>query len=149
MPRCVGERVELRLTFHGAAAAATGPDSIHVLDDGKVRVVGAAGGRVHHAHAGTEGTLITSGGVRFAIEGEAPADRVCCTGELWEDRHGYPAGVTEGRLADIWWRPAVLRRVGDVGLAIDGYGPGEQLGSTDDWPRGHRSWALQLTVWVP
>jgi hypothetical protein len=149
VPRRVDEQVELRLTFHGETAAAAGPDSIHVLDDGKVTVVGTARGRVDHAHADTQGTLVASGRAQFAIEGAAPADRVCCTGELWEDRHGWPTGVTKGRLVEIRWRPAVLRQVSEVGAAIDGYGPGQRLGSTGDRPRGADSWALQLTIWVP
>lgn len=147
--RRVDEQVELLLTFHGEVAATDEVDGVRVLDDGEVRIVGTAGNRVDHAHDATPGTLITSGGVQFAIEGEAPADRVRCTGWLWEDRHGWPTGLTVGRLVDIRWHPALLRMVSDVGRSIDGYGPGRELQSTDDWPSSALDpWALELTVWV-
>ena len=88
--------------------------------------------------------------MQFAIEGEAPAERVCCTGQLWEERHGWPAGVTKGRLTGIRWHPAVLRRISDAGSAIEGYGPGRELESTEDRPPdGPAAWALELTMWVP
>lgn len=148
---------ELKLTLSGDVAAAAEPDSIHVLDDGKVRIVGTAAGRVEDAHAGTAGTLITSGGLQFAIRGAAPAARVCCVGELWEDRHGWPAGVTRGRLTDIRWRPALLREVGEGSFIVEGYGPGDELSSTEDRPgqdlddgagQAPDDWAFELTVWV-
>jgi len=147
--RRVGDQVELLLTFHGEVAETDEPDNLRVLDDGQVRIVGAAGSQVDHAHHASAGTLIASGGVQFAIEGEAPADRVCCTGRLWEDRHGWPTGLTAGRLAGIRWHPALLRMVSDAGGSIEGYGPGQELQSTDDWPAsGPDPWALELTVRV-
>ena len=74
--------------------AATEPDSIHLLDEGHVRVTCAAVGRIDDADADADGTLIASGGLQFAIRGEAPAAHVCCVGELLEIRHGWPTGVT-------------------------------------------------------
>jgi hypothetical protein len=149
LARRVGESSELFLTLSGDVAGATEPDSLHVLDDGRVKIVGMVAGRTKDSHAGADGTLIASGGVHFAIRGEAPAARVCCVGQLWELRHGFPTGVTRGRLIDIRWRPALLRKVGEQGSVIDGYGPGKELSSTEDWPReGPDNWALELTVWV-
>jgi hypothetical protein len=149
LARRTDETTELLLTFSGDVAAATEPDSIHVLDEGRVKVIGAAVGRTDDAYADVDGTLIASGGLQFAIRGEAPAARVCCVGELWETRHGFPAGVTKGRLIDIRWRPALLRKIGERGSAVDGYGPGTELRHTDEWPRqGADVWALELTVWV-
>jgi hypothetical protein len=147
--RRVGEQVQLLVTFHGEVSATDEADSLRALDDGQVRITGAAGDRAHHEHDATAGTLITSGGVRFAIEGEAPADRVICTGRLWEQRHGWPTGLTVGRLLDIRWHPALLRMLDDAGGSIEGYGPGQELQSTDDWPSSHLGpWALELTVRV-
>jgi hypothetical protein len=133
--RRTGEIAELQLTFRGDVAAAAGLDSIHVLDDGRVRIVGTVVGRVSDADAHTAGTLIASGGVQFAIEGNAPAAKVRCVGELWEDRHGWPTGATTGRLIGIRWRPAILREVNEQSFAIDGYGPGRELSRTENWPR--------------
>src|SRR5229473_904716 len=104
--RRAGETTELLLTFSGDVAAATEPDSIHLLDEGHVKVIGAAVGRTDDAHADADGTLIASGGLQFAIRGEAPSARVCCVGELSGIRHGWPTSVTRGRLIDIRWRPA-------------------------------------------
>ena len=57
--------------------------------------------------------------------------------------------MTRGRLIDIRWRPARLRKIDEHGSAVDGYGPGMELRSTEDWPReGADVWALELTVWV-
>jgi hypothetical protein len=149
LARHAGETTELLLTFSGDVAAATEPDSLHVLDEGRVKVIGAAVGRTDDAHADVDGTLIASGGLQFAIRGEAPAPRVCCVGELWETRHGFPTGLTKGRLIDIRWRPALLRKIGERGRAVDGYGPGTELRHTEEWPRqGADVWALELTVWV-
>ena len=149
LARRSGETTELRLTFVGDVAAATEPDSIHVLDECRLKVIGTAIGRTDDAHADVDGTLITSGGLQFAIRGEAPAARVCCVGELWETRHGFPVGLTKGRLIDIRWRPALLREVGEGGYVVDGYGPGTELRHTEEWPReGADVWALELTLWV-
>jgi hypothetical protein len=149
LTRRAGETTELLLTFSGDVAAATEPDSIHLLDEGHVKVIGAAVGRTDDAHADADGTLIASGGLQFAIRGEAPAARVCCVGELSEIRHGWPTGVTRGRLIDIRWRPARLRKIDEHGSAVDGYGPGMELRNTEEWPReGADVWALELTVWV-
>jgi hypothetical protein len=147
--RRVGESVDLALTFVGEVTGSTDPDRIDVLPDGKVRLVGSVTGRVDDAHADKAGTLVQSGNVQIAVRGDAPAARVCCTGQLWEIRHGYAAGMTQGRLSDIRWRPAVLREVGERSFVIDGYGKPAELSCTDDWPRdGPDSWALELTVWV-
>ena len=147
--RRVGERVDLALTFVGDVAGSTDPDRIDVLPEGKVRLVGSVTGRVDDAHADKAATLVQSGNVQIAFPGDAPAARVCCTGQLWEIRHGFPAGTTQGRLFDIRWRPAVRRKVGDRSFVIDGYGKPVELSCTDDWPRdGRDSWALELTVWV-
>lgn len=140
--------MELQLTFRGDVAPADEPDSVHVPDDGKVRVIGTVTGPVNDPEDHTPGTLITSGGLQFAIEGDPPADRVRCTGELWEDRHGWPAGTTTGRLVDIRWRPARLTKVSDIGHTIDGYGPGQKLNSTEQRHGHSDSWAFMLTVWV-
>jgi len=149
LARHTGETTELLLTFSGDVAAATEPDSIDVLDEGRVKVIGTTVGRTDDAHADVDGTLIASGGLQFAIRGEAPAARVCCVGELWEIRHGWPTGVTEGRVIDIRWRPARLRKIDEHSFAVDGYGPGIELEDTEEWPReGADSWALELTVWI-
>lgn len=93
----VGELVTVELTFHGDTVAASEPDNIEVLEDGRVSIVGTALGSAGGEDGDTEGTLIASEGVRFAIAGDAPPARVRCTGELAEDRHGFPAGATAGR----------------------------------------------------
>jgi hypothetical protein len=147
--RRVGERVDLALTFVGDVAGSTDPDRIDVLPEGKVRLVGSVTGRVDDAHADKAGTLVQSGNVQIAFPGDAPAARVCCTGQLWEIRHGFAAGMTQGRLFDIRWRPAVRREVRERSFVIDGYGKPVELSCTYDWPRdGPDSWALELTVWV-
>ena len=147
LTRRTGETTELLLTFSGDVAAATESDSIDVLDEGRVKVIGTAVGRTDDAHADVNGTLIASDGLQFAIPGEAPAARVCCVGELSEIRHGWPTGVTRGRLIDIRWRPARLRKIDEHASAVDGYGPGMELRNTEEWPReGADVWALELTV---
>ena len=108
VPRRSGENVELELTFSGDVVASAEPDRIDVLPGGEVRITGSVAGRVKDAHARKRGTLIRSGAVQFAIAGAAPAARVCCTGQLWEIRHGYAAGSTRGTLSDIRWRPALI-----------------------------------------
>ena len=149
VPRRSGENVELELTFSGDVAASAEPDRIDVLPDGKVRITGSAAGRVKDAHARKRGTLIRSGAVQFAIAGAAPATRVCCTGQLWEIRHGYAAGSTRGTLSDIRWRPALLREAGERSFVIDGYGPATRLDATGDWPDdASGSWALELILQV-
>jgi hypothetical protein len=149
LARRTGEMTELLLTFRGDLAATTEPDSIEVLDEGRVKVIGTAVGRTDDAHADVDGTLIASGGLEFAIRGEAPAARVCCVGELSEIRHGWPAGVTRGRLIGIRWRPARLRKIDEYSSAVDGYGPGTELSNTEERPsEGADVWALELTVWV-
>jgi hypothetical protein len=149
--RRLGEAVELDLTFGGDIRAATGPDSTDVLDDGQVVIVGSVLGPVADEGNHTAGTLIACGAVQFAIRGDAPAPHVQCSGRLDEVQHGYPTGRTRGQLAGIRWRPAIVRPVGDGGGVIEGYGPGEELTSTDDWRErldeyDSRSWALQLAV---
>jgi hypothetical protein len=147
--RHVDEHVELSLTFDGEMVPADGPEIIHVLDDGQVSIVGTVVGPTDDPDDHTAGTLIKSGAVQFAVAEAVAAARVRCDGKLWEVRHGYPAGVTQGRLADIRWRPAVLRQVADRRFSIEGYGQGERLTSTESEPRGSSSdWALELTVWV-
>jgi hypothetical protein len=42
-------------------AAATEPDSIDVLDESRVKVIGTAVGRTDDAHADVDGMLIASG----------------------------------------------------------------------------------------
>jgi hypothetical protein len=149
VPRRVGENVELALTFSGDVAATTEPDRIDVLPGGKVRLTGSVAGRVKDAHAKKRGTLIQCGAVQFAIGGKAPASRVCCTGQLWEIRHGYAAGSTRGTLSEIRWRPALLRKVGERSSVIDGYGAATRLNTTGDWPdEGPDSWALELILQV-
>jgi hypothetical protein len=149
VPRRSGENVELELTFSGDVAASAEPDRIDVLPDGKVRITGSAAGRVKDAHARKRGTLIRSGAVQFAIAGAAPATRVCCTGQLWEIRHGYAAGSTRGTLSDIRWRPALFREVGELGRVIAGYGPATRLNATGDAPdEDADDWALELILQV-
>jgi hypothetical protein len=149
VPRRSGENVELELTFSGDVAASAEPDRIDVLPDGKVRITGSVAGRVKDAHARKQGTLIRSGAVQFAIAGAAPAARVCCTGQLWEIRHGYAAGSTRGTLSDIRWRPALFRETGELGRVIDGYGPATRLSATGDRPdEDADDWALELILQV-
>lgn len=148
--RRVGEAVELALTLEGDIQAATGPDRIEVLDDGEVVIVGTAVGPVADAHEPTPGTLIACGAMQFAIHGDAPARHVTCTGELWETRHGWPAGPTTGVLAGIRWHPAIARSTGDGVTVIEGYCAGQDQASTDDWrerdDQASQAWALELTV---
>jgi hypothetical protein len=155
IPRHVDERVELRLTFDGEMVAADGPEVIRLLEDGEVSIVGTVVGPVGHPGDHTAGTLIKSGAVQFAVAEDVAAARVRCDGKLWEERHGYPSGVTRGRLVDIRWRPAVLRQVADRASSIEGYRAfsiegfeqGERLTSTESKPRGSSSsWAFELTV---
>jgi hypothetical protein len=150
-PRRLGETAQLDLTFEGDTQPASEPDVIEVLSDGQVRVVGTVAGPVADADNHTDGMLVTSGPVQFAVKGKAPTDRVACTGRLWEERHGYPSGRTTGELVGIRWRPAVLRHVGDVLWAVDGYGPGTELDSTDNRPLRDEpdSWAFELTIRTP
>jgi hypothetical protein len=61
---------------------------------------------------------------------------------------GVPAGTTTGRLVDIRWRPALLAKISNVGRTVDGYGPGQELNSTEQQHGHSDSWAFQLTVWV-
>ena len=149
VPRRLGENVELELTFSGDVAASAEPDRIDVLPDGEVRITGSVAGRVKDAHARKRGTLIRSGAVQFAIAGAAPAARVCCTGRLWEIRHGYAAGSTSGTLSDIRWRPALFREAGELGRVIAGYGPATRLNATGDRPDDDAGdWALELILQV-
>jgi hypothetical protein len=149
VPRRLGEDVDLELTFTGEVAASTEPDRIDILPGGKVRLTGSRAGRVKDAHSRRRGTLIQSGAVQFAIAGAAPARRVCCTGQLWQIRHGYAAGSTRGTLSDILWRPALRREVGDRSFVIDGYGPATRLNATGDRPDdGDGDWALELILQV-
>lgn len=142
-----GELVTLELTFHGDTVAASEPDSIEVLEDGRVSIVGTALGSAGDEDGDRQGTVIASGGVRFAIAGDAPAARVRCTGELAEDRHGFPAGATAGEVVGVRWRPAILREVGGRSFGIVGYGPGYELSSTADRPGDAvGGWAFELTV---
>jgi hypothetical protein len=57
-------------------------------------------------------------------------------------------GTTTGRLVDIRWRPALLAKISNVGRTINGYGPGQQLNSTEQQHGHSDGWAFQLTVWV-
>jgi hypothetical protein len=147
----LGEAIDLDLTFAGDVRAVTDPDRIDVLDDGQVVIVGAAVGPVTNNEAHTEGTLIVCGAVKFAILGKVPGSRVMCSGRLSEIRHGWPTGRTSGELTGVRWHPAIVRSTGDGGGVIEGYDPGEELASTDDWWERHgdddlHSWALELTV---
>jgi hypothetical protein len=146
--RHVGETVHLQLTFAGATVPAAGPDSVEVLDNGRVSVVGEVTGPAGHAEGNhTLGTQIASGRLKFALAGDAPAARVKCTGELEEIRHGFPSDVTTGLLTGIQWRPAIKRKLDAVSSVIDGYEPGEELASTEDRRRnGADSWAFLLTL---
>ena len=147
--RRVGENVMLELTFAGDVVASAEPDRIDVLPDGKARITGSVAGRVKDAHSRQRGTLIRSGAVQFAFAGAAPAARVCCTGQLWEIRHGYAAGSTRGTLSDIRWRPALYRDAGELSRVIDGYGPATRLNATGDWPdEAPGDWALELILQV-
>jgi hypothetical protein len=146
--RRVGETMDLQLTFAGDTVPDAGPDSVVVLDNGRVSVVGEATGPIGHAEGNhTQGTRIASGRMKFALAGDAPAARVKCTGELEEIRHGFPSDVTTGLLTRIWWRPAIRRKLDAVSFVIDGYAPGEELASTEDRRRdGADSWAFLLTL---
>jgi hypothetical protein len=153
-PRRLGDPVELELTFDGdVRAAGDAPGGIELLDAGQVSIVGTAIGPVTDEANQAGGTLIASGPVRFAIHGDPPADRVRCTGRLWETRHGGPTGITTGELAGIRWRPAIIRHLSPEAGEIAGYLPGDELTSTEDWQE-HRddenadSWAFELTVSV-
>jgi hypothetical protein len=146
--RRVGETVDLELTFAGDTVPAAGPDSVEVLDNGRVSVVGEVtgpGGVAEGNH--TRGTRIASGHMKFGLAGDVPAARVRCTGELEEIRHGFPSDVTRALLTAIQWRPAIKRRLDAVSSVIDGYEPGERLASTEDRRRDDAdSWAFLLTL---
>jgi len=58
------------------------------------------------------------------------------------------AGTTTGSLVNIRWRPALLAKVSNVGRTIDGYGPRQELNSTEQQHGHSDSWAFQLTVGV-
>jgi hypothetical protein len=149
-PRDVGDLVDIELTLVGDTASTTEPDHVDVLDGGRVSIAGSVVGPVGRKGDHTWGVLIVSRAVRCGLAGDAPAARVRCIGELTETRHGYPSGVTRGVLVGIRWRPAMGRGLADgVSVAIDGYGPGEELGSTEDRPSGDAgSWAFVLTLRV-
>ena len=126
--------------------AATEPDGIEVLENGRVSIVGSVAGVIDDGE-GAYGTLITSGEVRFAIPGNSSAPRVRCTGELAELRHGCPSAATTGRVVGICWRPAILHEVSDRSYEIVGYAPGHQVRSTADIPGGEAStWAFEVTI---
>jgi hypothetical protein len=146
--RRVAQTVDLQLTFAGATVPAAGPDSVEVLDNGLVSVVGKVTGPTGQAEGNhTQGTQIASGRLKFALAGDAPAARVKCTGQLEEIRHGFPSGVTTGLLTGIQWRPAIKRKMDAVSFVIDGYEPGEELASTEDRRRdGADNWAFLLTL---
>lgn len=145
--RRVGGRVCIALTFVGDVVPTTEPDQVDVLSDGRVSIVGTVTGPPWDAGV-QEGSPIMSGPVRFGIRGHAPASRVRCVGKLEEIRHGYPSAVTSGELVGICWRPANLREVGPGSFVVEGYGPGQEVCSTDDLPDMDlpQSWALELTL---
>jgi hypothetical protein len=71
--RGVGETVDLQLTFAGDTVPAAGPDSVEVLDKGRVSVVGEATGLPGVAEGNhTQGTRIASGCMKFALAGTHP-----------------------------------------------------------------------------
>jgi hypothetical protein len=154
--RHLGDVVELDLTFAGDVEPSSDPDRIEVLESDRVVIVGAVVGPVEGEENHTDGTLIRSGDLEFAIEGQAPASHVQCSGHLYETRHGFPYGRTSGELSGICWLPEILRSVGDGQWEVDGFGPGEEHSSTEEWrtrPDASGSgdsdllaWALVLTV---
>lgn len=150
--RNVGDAVTLGLASDGIAAATNEPEGIRVEPDGSVRVIGRIVGQVVSEHSNEPVALVQCGtNLQFAAApgAEGPAERVRCTGKLWETGHGFAAGVTSGRLLDIRWHPALLRRTAEREFVVEGYGDGRELSCTDDWPREDAdTWALELSLWV-
>jgi hypothetical protein len=142
--RHIGERVRFPLAFSraGKIEVTTRPDQVVVLDEGKINIVGRAGGKTGSDGPFGHGTVIESGDVQFAIHGDAPGPRVLCMGKLYEARHGEPHGTTTGQLIAIRWRPREVLR----------YQPGMELQATDDWleheQEGPDQWAFEFTVRV-
>jgi hypothetical protein len=142
--RRAGDTVRIPLAFSraGKVHVTTQPDRIAVLADGTISIVGTAGGMTGIDGPFGHGTLVRSGGVRFAVHGDAPGPKVLCVGELYEARHGEPSGTTTGQLIAIRWRPRQALR----------YEPGIELQATDDWPEheleASHSWAFEFTVRV-
>lgn len=142
--RRAGDTVRIPLAFSraGKVHVTTQPDQIAVLPDGTISIVGTAGGKTRIDGPFGHGTLVRSGGVRFAVHGDAPGPKVHCEGELYEARHDEPSGMTTGQLVAIRWRP--LR-----GLR---YEAGIELQATGDWPEHESeapdSWAFEFTVRV-
>lgn len=106
-PRHVGQTVRLALAFSraGKVQATSEPDQITVHGDATVTIIGTADGKTDIDGPFGHGSLIQSGNVQFAIHGDPPGPKVRCTGELYEARHGEPAGTTTGQLIAIRWRP--------------------------------------------
>ena len=134
--RRTGQAVQLSLAFSrtGSVEPATGPGQITVHDDGTVTITGTAGATTGFDGPFGPGTLIQSGRVQFAIHGDAPAARVRCTGNLYETRHGAPAGTTTGQIVGIRFRPAICQKSADgLGSVVIGHEPGTELRATGDW----------------
>lgn len=155
--RHVGQRVRLWLAFSraGTVEPASGPDQIIVPGDGTVTITGAAGGKTGLNGPFGHGTLVQSGSVQFAIHGDPPAPRVRCVGELYEGRHGVPAGTTTGQLVAIRWCLAICETSADGQMStVVGHEPGIELATTDDWRRHApqddplSSWAFEFTIRV-
>jgi hypothetical protein len=149
--RSVGDAVTVALACDGVAEATNGPEGIHVEPDGSVRVVGRVVGQAPSEHGDEPAALVQCGDtLQFAAaSGEGLVERVRCTGRLWETGHGFSAGVTSGRLLDIRWHPALLRRTAERTFVVEGYGDGRELRCTDDWPREDAdTWALELSLWL-
>ena len=149
--RRVGDAVTLGLASDGVAEVTNEPEGIRVETDGSVRVVGRVVGQVASAHSNEPTALVQCGTtLQFAVAGaEEQAERVRCAGKLWETGHGFAAGFTSGRLLDIRWHPALLRRTAERTFVVEGYGDGRELSCTDDWPREDAdTWALELWLWV-
>ena len=148
--RTVGDAVTIRLASDNEIERSDDPHGIRALPDGSVRIVGSVVGQVGNQHNDSTAALVECGTVQFAAAGDVGlAASVCSTGKLWETEHGFGAGVTSGRLLDIRWWPAVLRRTGERESVIDGYADGRHLTCTDDWPRDSaETWALELSPWV-
>lgn len=144
-PRHVGQTVRLALAFSraGKVQATSEPDQITVHGDATVTIIGTADGKTDIDGPFGHGSLIQSGNVQFAIHGDPPGPKVRCTGELYEARHGEPAGTTTGQLIAIRWRPQEALR----------YGPGIELRTTSDRceqapPEDSSSWAFEFTIKV-
>jgi hypothetical protein len=148
--RSVGDAVTLRPALHGVAEASDKPGGILAQPDGSVQIVGTVVGQVGNDHDNDLAALVECGTLQFAAAcAEGLVGRVCCTGRLWDTGHGFAGGRTTGRLLDIRWRPALLRRVGEVESVVVGFADGRELSCTDDWPRDYdQPWALELSVWV-